>query len=42
MKNETLNADIQLTILELICEGWSIENIALHLNISEKSVSVYA
>lgn len=34
----TLPSEIQLEILDLIEEGWSIEDIATHLNINKDDV----
>ncbi len=40
MKNkQTISHDIQLEILDLIENGWSTEDIALHLDIPKEQVS---
>lgn len=39
MNTTTLSPEIELEILDLVCEGWGLEDISTHLNIPLDVVS---
>jgi hypothetical protein len=40
MKIDTISMEVKLEILDLICDGWSIESISIYLNIPENEISL--